>query len=217
MSPSRRPPSGAADRPAPLRTADLHRDPDLLTRRLLAGDGTPFTARLLRAGDAEALGTCFDGLSSATRRVYGPHPLDAAHARLLCADLDYGQYLRFLAVVQPPAGPDGAVVAYFVLQLGVRDGDRRRYDAHGPGLVDAETGTFAPCVADAFQGRGLGSALLPHVLDAARACGRRRVVLWGGVRDDNPRARHFYAKFGFRAVGRFAAGGVDNCDMFLEL
>lgn len=195
-----------------LTAGDLHDDPDRLTRHLTAGDGTPFTARLLRAADAGALGAYFDGLSARTRAVYGPHPLDAQHARVLCADIDDGQYLRFLAVVD-----GGQVVAYFLLQLGVRDGDRRRYDEHGPALVDAETGTFAPCVADAFQERGLGSALMPHVLAAARQCGRRRVVLWGGVRGDNPRAQHFYAKFGFRRVGDFAAGGVNNCDMVLDL
>jgi ribosomal protein S18 acetylase RimI-like enzyme len=39
----------------------------------------------------------------------------------------------------------------------------------------------------------------------------------GGVRDDNPRARHFYEKFGFVRVGGFVAGGVDNHDMILDL
>ena len=194
-----------------LSTADLLRDPDLLTRQLRAGDGTPFAARLLRSDDDDALGVYFDGLSEATRGVYGPHPFSSDHARLLCAEIDRTSLLTFLAIV------DDEVTAYFLLQLGVRDGDRKRYAEHGPPLVDDDTCTFAPSVADAFQERGVGSAMMPLVLGTARQLGRRCIVLWGGVRGDNPRARHFYEKFGFRHVGHFSAGGLDNHDMILDL
>jgi len=37
------------------------------------------------------------------------------------------------------------------------------------------------------------------------------------VRDDNPRARHFYEKFGFEPIRGFFSGGVDNHDMILHL
>lgn len=230
-----------------MTAADLRGNPDLVTRSLRASDCTPFTGRLLRAGDAVALGRYFDGLSAATRRVYGPHPLNADCARQLCAEIDFGRALRFLAVLDPEdlrwqgatvaaAPPDGpepvavrrregacespresVVVGYFILELGVRAGDGERFGLHGIPLTADQTCTFAPSVGDAFQGRGLGSALMPLVLETARQLSRRRVILMGGVRADNPRARHFYAKFGFRPVGDFEAGGVDNCDMVLEL
>ncbi|MEE2831491.1 MAG: GNAT family N-acetyltransferase, partial [Candidatus Latescibacterota bacterium] len=96
-------------------------------------------------------------------------------------------------------------------------GDRKRYVDHGHPLIGDECCTFAPCVADAWQQRGLGSALFPHVAACLRRLGRRRLLLWGGVRSDNPRAQHFYRKFGFRHVGDFAAGGVDSLDMVLDL
>jgi GNAT superfamily N-acetyltransferase len=72
-------------------------------------------------------------------------------------------------------------------------------------------------IADAWQEHGLGSAMIPVITEAARQVGRRQIVLMGGVRDDNPRARHFYEKFGFVRVGGFVAGGVDNHDMILQL
>jgi GNAT superfamily N-acetyltransferase len=109
------------------------------------------------------------------------------------------------------------VVGYFLIQPGLRDDDRERYVGHGHPLVEDECCTFAPCVTDAWQQRGLGSALFPHVAACVRRLGRRHLVLWGGVRGDNPRAVHFYRKFGFRPVGDFAAGGVTNLDMVLDL
>jgi GNAT superfamily N-acetyltransferase len=109
------------------------------------------------------------------------------------------------------------VAGYFLIRPGLRDGDRKRYVGHGHPLVDDECCTFAPCVADAWQQRGLGSALFPHVAACLRRLGRRRLVLWGGVRGDNPRGQHFYRKFGFRHVGDFADGGVTNLDMVLDL
>jgi ribosomal protein S18 acetylase RimI-like enzyme len=55
------------------------------------------------------------------------------------------------------------------------------------------------------------------VVDAARCVGRQRIILMGGVRDDNPRARHVYEKLGFQHVRGFFAGGIDNHDMILRL
>ena len=77
--------------------------------------------------------------------------------------------------------------------------------------------TLAPSVADAYQARGLGSALLPVLINTARRLGRTHIALWGGVRADNPRAEHFYRKFGFVELGQFEAGGSNNYDMLLAL
>lgn len=227
----------------PLSIDQVAREPSQLTTGLRAGDGSPFSARVLLATDADALGRYFDGLSQSVRSMYGPHPLNAEHAAVLCASIDYRVLLPFLALVYPDpqdlpsqdAAPGGTpkeefsgavcrgtrkrqdVVGYFLVQLGLRDGDRKRYVDHGHPLIGDECCTFAPCVADAWQQRGLGSALFPHVTACLRRLGRRRFLLWGGVRSDNPRAQHFYRKFGFRHVGDFAAGGVDNLDMVLDL
>lgn len=186
-------------------------DPEQLTAPLIAGDGSAFTARLLRASDRAALGRYFDGLGPSVRNVYGPHPLNADHAAVICAELDYQKLLPFLAA-------DGdEIIGYFLIQVGLRPGDAERYVNHGHALVDAECFTLAPCVADAWQHRGLGSALFPHVADSLRRLGRKRLVLWGGVRGDNPRAQHFYRKFGFQHVGDFQSKNINNLDMVMDL
>ena len=194
-----------------LTLEDLANDPALLTTQLVTGAGTPFTARVLLATDVEALGCYFDGLGPSVRGVYGPHPLNADHAVVLCAQLDYNHLLPFLAL-------DGeTIVGYFLVQIGVREGDRQRYLDHGQPLVADQCCTFAPCVADAWQERGLGSALFPHVAESLRRLGRQHLVLWGGVRGDNPRAQHFYRKFGFQHFCNFLVRDLDNLDMVLNL
>ena len=184
----------------------------LPTAQLQTGDGSRFVARPLLATDAESLGVYFDNLSESVRGMYGPHPLNTEHARILCDELDHTKLLPFLAIME-----SGEIGAYFLVHIGVRDGDRKRYIEHGHPLVEHECCTLAPCVADAWQELGLGSAMLPHVTSSIKRLGRQRLVLWGGVRGDNPRAQHFYRKFGFRHVGDFAAGGVNNLDMVLDL
>ena len=82
-------------------------------------------------------------------------------------------------------------------RVGSRRRDARRYAGYNHPLEAAECCTFAPSVADAYLSRGIGSTLMPLVVEAAHRLGRRKIVLWGGVRGDNPRARHFYRKFGF--------------------
>lgn len=54
-------------------------------------------------------------------------------------------------------------------------------------------------VARPWQGRGVASALMDAVLDAARSRGAR--TLWLGVWERNPRAVAFYEKYGFERVG----------------
>jgi diamine N-acetyltransferase len=191
-------------------------DPCPFAAQVNVSKGDRFQIRPLVAGDTERLGLFFDSLTDASRRVYGPHPLNCEHAKMLCDQIDYGQSLRFVALGPLPTGAE-QIVGYMILDLGVRDSDIGRYAQAGRPLDGTITATFAPVIADTWQEHGLGSAMFPVVIDAARRVGRRQIVLMGGVRDDNPRARHFYEKFGFVRVGGFVAGGVDNHDMILDL
>ena len=84
-------------------------------------------------------------------------------------------------------------------------------------LHDETDCTLAPSVADAYQSQGLGSLMMQHLLGLLPRLGRQRMLLWGGVRADNPRAVHFYTKFGFQRVGDFEAGGTNNYDMIADL
>lgn len=196
----------------PLRTIDLQQNPRALDTQIALNDGSTLLARLHLESDAHALGRYFAGLSEATRRVYGPHPFTVEQAREFCREIDYSHTLRFVAETSTHE-----LVAYFVLRLGALDSDAKRYATYGHPLAPAAACTLAPSVADAYQEKGLGSALLPVLIDAARRLGRQRMVLWGGVRADNPRAVHFYRKFSFVEYGQFEAGGTNNFDMVLDL
>ena len=85
------------------------------------------------------------------------------------------------------------------------------------GAPDADVLTIA--VDERHRGRGVGRALLTHLLDAAGRRGARRVFL--EVRADNPVAQALYASEGFEAVGirprYYQPDDVDAVVMRLDL
>lgn len=183
------------------------------SHRLPSGDTVHF--RTLAAADAPALGRYFADLSGDTRQRFGPHPLDQATADQLCATIDPSRALRLVATTQadPPV-----IIAYFILLLGVTDGERDRYEQAGLRLDPHRTATLAPSVADAYQNQRLGSPLLQHTIDVARRLGRTRLILLGGTQATNERAVHFYHKHGFHTVQAFEyPAGCLNYDMLLDL
>ena len=198
-----------------MKPGDIDSHPAPFSKEIRLSSGQPALLRPLCRSDAPRLGQYFLGLSAATRRVYGPHAFDQETADQICATLDSGQALRLLAT--HGAGEAEEIIGYFILVFGVHEGDRKRYEGLGIGLDAQGDCTLAPSVADAYQSAGLGSQMLEHLRWIARSCGRQRMVLWGGVRQDNPRAVHFYRKFGFEEKGEFAAGGVNNYDMIAPL
>ena len=210
-----------------LTVSDLALDPSCLTISCVSPSGLGLTLRLLLPEDGDRLGRFFEDLSPATRNCYAPHPLTLEYGQQLCAELDYHTpsdtpTLRFVGLISddPPEG-DG-VVAYFILALGIRDGEASRYRERGSELDPDTTCTFAPCVADAHQSQGVGSALVPGILNAARALRFHHMVLSGGTRTTNHRAIRFYEKAGFRKVGEFTTRDkndtpIGNQDMVLEL
>jgi len=181
-----------------------------LVTTISAANGAPLTLRPLAANDGLRLGAYFVGLSAATRRRFGPHPLDAATAARLCASLNPAQILRMVATI----GDEEEIVAYLILQLGVTEHEQARYATAGLSLDPALDCTVAPSVADAYQNLGIGSPCLAALIDMARDLGRRWMVLLGGVQATNERAVHFYRKHGFETVGSFEYPvGVANLDM----
>lgn len=67
-----------------------------------------------------------------------------------------------------------------------------------------------------FIGQGFGSALMQVCLDTARSNGYQ--TIWLGVWEHNPRALHFYFRWGFRKVGtqQFILGRDVQQDYILE-
>lgn len=171
------------------------------------------TLRPLRPDDAERLDRYFDGLSPQTRRWFAPHDFTPQAARTLCAAVGADDTLRLVAATE---GPEPQIVAYFILQFGVRVADAARFQSYGLPLSGQTDCSLAPSVADAYQGAGLGSAMMRHAIDLARRAGKTRMVLFGGVNIENARAMHFYERSGFRTVATFGARG-EKRDMILDL
>ena len=108
-----------------------------------------------------------------------------------------------------------AVVAYAPVKRGYLEHDRLRLEAYGLSLNQHKDCTFAPSVADAWQGLGLGGKLFDFIQTELQVRGIKRVILWGGVQASNAAALRFYEKMGFRVLGGFEYEGK-NWDMVKE-
>ena len=86
-----------------------------------------------------------------------------------------------------------------------------------PDAISADVLTIA--VAEASWGKGIGSALLAALVDAARRRGCEQMFL--EVRKDNPRARGLYLRRGFEEIGvrrgYYQPSGVDAIVMRKDL
>jgi len=188
--------------------------------RLSLPDGRRATVRPLAARDVDALTTFFEGLSAATRRVYGPHPFDRPTAERLCACIDHTVTVRYIAVLDDGTrAPE--IIGYMILSRQVAPSTIARYEEHGHALHLECCARFAPVIGDDYQGKGLGTRMARQVIACAREMNLEEIVLMGGVRVDNPRAKHVYEKLGFKAVGEFTVikdnQTIGNYDMILLL
>jgi GNAT superfamily N-acetyltransferase len=188
--------------------------PEDWTTSATARSGALMLIRPLRADDAARLWDYFGRLSAQTRSRYGPHPFDEATANEICATLDHSALLRLVATVLDDGGE--RIIAYTLLQMGVREDDEQRYAGLGIPLDPHTDCTLAPSVADEHQNQGIGGEMMRHILQVAPRMGRRRIVLWAGVQATNDRAVHFYTRSGFRKVGEFFTD-KNNYDMILDL
>ena len=204
--------------PETLTIADVQRDPSLIAARISNPSGLELTFRPLAPTDGAILGAYFIGLSADTTQRYGPHPFDQVTADAFCAKIDFNEAIRMIASL--PGAEGEQVIAYFILQLDVPQGERDRYAAAGIS-VDPQMGCIiAPSVADAYQNHGIGTPLMQHIFDCARRLGRKYILLNGGVYVTNERARHYYEKNGFRQVRLFEGppgSGKFSYDMWRDL
>jgi ribosomal protein S18 acetylase RimI-like enzyme len=173
----------------------------------------------MAATDARIFALYLVEASAEMRRFFGPHPYDKATAVGIASTLDPALALRMIATAG--AGENERMVAYFILKLEAPGHELERYARSGHPLDERATATVAPSVADDYQNRGLGSALMRATLAVARRLGKTRVILYGGVQAANARAIHLYEKHGFVRVGRFVIGegasAIVNFDMALDL
>lgn len=145
-------------------------------------------------------------LSPETKNRFAPHSFDKA------AVSHFYQANPFNHGYIAEDTSDGSIVAYAVIRFGYleHDGDRLRSSGFVPDhFTDV---TYAPSVADHWQGLGIGYHLLQFIEEELKTMERQRIILWGGVQQENENAVRYYLKNGFIILGAFEYNGP-NFDM----
>lgn len=200
-----------------LTLSDVATQPKLATYTLTLSSGEEVVLRPLEPSDFNELTTFLQGLSSKTRTLSKFDSYDTATAKEFCDAINKYDKLRF--VIEPVSNPatSGRIVGLLELSLSMTANDMERFNKAGYQLNSELDCRFGPTLSDDYQNRGLGSKAFPLIRKVAQQFGKKRMILWGGVRKDNVRAIHFYEKHGFKCAGEFIKNASNNLDMILEL
>jgi diamine N-acetyltransferase len=110
-----------------------------------------------------------------------------------------------------------AINKYDKLRFDIPQGDIDRLEKYGIKLTSKTDCRIGPLLRDDFQSQGIGSFIVPIIVNIAKQFNRNRIILWGGVFQDNPQAIRYYEKNGFENVGEFEnMDGVKCFDMMLD-
>ena len=172
------------------------------------------TFRPLQHTDVSSLQQFLENLSEVTRRFATYPSYDLQCAQQFCDDIDHYEILRMIATVG-----NNQIIAVFEFNVDLEEFDIHRYRKYGVELNDETDIQFAPCIADEYQNRNLGSRLLHLMIDLAKQLGKKRMILWAGVLTDNQQAIRFYEKNHFHVFQEkyLAQDGYDCYDAILQL
>jgi diamine N-acetyltransferase len=170
----------------------------------------PVYLRKLCASDFDSLITYLEQLSNDTKKRFGPHPFDRASV------VDFYEqnnlHIGYIGIDMETSD----IIAYCIIKMGYLEHDQDRLSSYGLSLQHQTDCTFAPSVADTWQGQGVGNHLFRLICADLISMGFKRMILWGGVQTSNEQALHYYSKLGFKNLGRFFYNG-ENDDMILNL
>ena len=155
--------------------------PSHLVQRLTLGDGTAVTIRPIRPEDEGLEQEFVRNLSDESRYYRFSETVRELSPRMLShfTRVDYDRHMALIAVAER----DGHGVQIGVARY-VAGGDRQRCE-------------FAIVIADAWQGKGLGTRLMRALMAAARAAGIHD--MYGEVLASNRKMLRLTAKLGFSA------------------
>ncbi len=170
----------------------------------------PVSLRKLTPGDFTALSIYLQQLSAQTKKRFGPHPFDERSVVEFYNSSE--NYFGYVAQDME----ENKIIAYSVLKTGYLEHDRQRLESYGLQLSHTSDCTFAPSVADDWQGMGIGNGLFRFIIPDLKSKGISRIILWGGVQMDNEQAVNYYVRNGFKILGQFSYNG-ENYDMALEI
>ena len=165
--------------------------------------------RKLDSSDLDGLLKYLHHLSAETKSRFGPHPFDAASVIDFYKADDVTGYIAEEKL-------SNLIIAYAIVRKGILYFERERLLHYNYFDLDKDCCTYAPSVADNWQGKGIGKLLFFYIADDCKNQNIKRIILWGAVQSSNERAVNFYKKLGFKALGRFEYNGF-NEDMILEL
>jgi len=158
----------------------IHPYPAELETTVTVHDGTRLRVRPIRPEDAAAEVAFVAGLSDESRYLRFMHHLHELTPQMLArfTQVDYDRELALIALDGEPRAEKIVGVA--------------RYVANS----DRESAEFAIVVADAWQGRGLGRALMQKLIASAKRRGFRRLV--GSILGINASMQKLVRTLGFR-------------------
>lgn len=158
----------------------LHPYPAHLVSQWQLSDGTDVTIRPIRPEDALIELEFVRGLSPASRYFRFMHALQDLSTQELVrfTQLDYDREIALIAVIESPSGKP--------LEIAVA-----RYAT----LADGKNCEFAVVVADAWQGKGLGSRLMRELIHAARLRGLSE--MYGDILSENRSMIELVRSLGF--------------------
>ncbi len=191
-----------------LTLSDISRNPEEFSEEIRLGFDLSFVLRPLVHADLDSLASFFSNLKPETWEVcrYDESAAD------MCAAIGCYDKLRFVLA------QFNCIIGLLEYSFDITAEDVVRFGNYDFHLNRESDCRFAPCLADEYQSRGIGSAVFPRLAELARRFGKRRIILLGGVFRSNARAIHFYRKCGFRQVGQFCtSSGKESLDMILEI
>ena len=164
----------------------------------------------LSSNDLDHLADYLHQLSHDTKKRFSPHGFDMQSLIDIYTRSD--KYHGYIAREME----ENIIVAYSIIKIGYLEHDRERLASYGVKPDENTDSTFAPSVADKWQGMGIGNQLLQFIISDIKSKQINRIILWGGVQMDNENAVNYYLKNGFKILGHFSYHG-DNYDMALEM
>jgi hypothetical protein len=128
--------------------------------------------RPLRQNDIDALQKFFESLSEETRKFATYPSYDLQCAQRFCDEINQHDVLRMIATAD-----NEKIVAIFEFNLSLEEFDINRHRKYGVELNNDDDIQFAPCIADEYQNRNLGTKLLHLMIDLAKRLGKKRIIL----------------------------------------
>jgi GNAT superfamily N-acetyltransferase len=172
--------------------------------------GKIIVLRRLEKTDIPTLADYLQLLSHESRMRFGPHGFDKASLDAVFSE--GSPHTGYLALEEKGS----SFIAYAIVRRGFLGHDAARLESHGLKPDPHKDATFAPSVADDWQGRGLGPRMFAYIREDLRTMGIQRIILWGGVQQSNERAVRYYQRLGFLTLGAFEYQGM-NFDMVLDI